>query len=115
MHNWVQIGSNHFKATKSFIVCDENGRFVRSFGLINSILSCDCKIIFFFDLYDTVRFSNHFQSYIVKERTSTLSMNNPILALDLNDMTAFNLHRASFSNGIIKYISSKTDVSYVFR
>lgn len=108
VYKWISIGSNKFKVNESVLACPLSGNQRSAFGLIVNIFSHDGEFVFVCEIYRSVRFDKHFQSFIVVKREDNFHMD--LSPKQLSDYSVYTLHKPCFQRTKHLYLTSKTDM-----
>lgn len=120
-YKWITIGSNKFKMNGSLIVCplsnnisnvrQRRGAFRGAFGLITHIFYNDSEFLFVCEVYRTVRFDHHFQSFEHVKRKDRFHF--ALSPTQLSDYSVYQLHKPCFERTTHFFVPSKSELRHL--
>ena len=82
-----------------------------AFGLITNIFSNDGEFVFVCEVYRTVRFDNHFQSFELVKRKDRFHL--ALSPTQLSDYSVYQLHKPCFELTTHLYVPSKSELRHL--
>jgi len=73
--SWVKFSSLRYQVNKSVLLCPLRGSVSAQFGVLSDIFLYDSKILFVCQMYRTLGFHKHYQSYKVRLSRHLLASN----------------------------------------